>query len=155
MPLIWFENERNMSLDSSNPCIISTWVEPYTYYDDKVVMIELNELCHMERQVLNLEFMGAKAVLIKNDKDWNHVYALAGDDTLSAYPTIPTRMISEFNGIYPLDYVMDAGYDVYISIDCYDDTIDYPSIICLVDMSSSGKRVYLDGEYQRQSMVDY
>ena len=152
--LVLFENGRNMTEDLSNPCDLGTLQEDYSFYVDKIVMIEYNELCNMERQALYMEFMGAVGVLIHNNDMTrtlsDHVFALSGDDTLGAMPTIPSRMISEYGGEL-LKVVKALDETVFISFDCYDDTIEYPSIICLVDKSINGMRVYLDGEYQRQA----
>merc|ERR1719242_665103 len=108
-------------------------------------------LCSVEFWTLNLEQYGnAKAVLIGNDYDLHHVYALSGDEKLSD-PLIPTRMISQFASQHIGD-LLAIHSNPTISFGCFQDVeIVYPSIICLVDTSNLGDYVYLDGEYQRQA----
>eukprot|EP01084_Bolivina_argentea_P167939 291336_1 len=150
--LVLFED---MTMDTGNPCDSTTWAEAAAYYDDAVVMIKLSSfyesLCTAQQWTQQLEnYANVIGVIVSNGLDLTHVYALSGDNSIAS-PTIPTRMISQMAG-HILDYAMQRGDPVYISFGCHDDTMTYPSTICLVDTTIVGEHVYLDGEYQRQTV---
>eukprot|EP01084_Bolivina_argentea_P129726 229082_1 len=140
---------------TGNPCDYNTWTYLSSYYDNKVVLIKWStfyaSLCTVQQWTLQLEeYANVVGVLIGNDKDFNHVYSLSGDDNLAG-PTIPTRMIGQMATIL-LEYTLNGLDPIWITFGCFDLVEEYPNTICLVDTTKMGNHVYLDGEYQRQTI---
>ena len=153
--IVVFENglpPANWTVDKSNPCNYNTWQYNRTYYEGNVVLIEYDDFfggvsCSVQQWTWMFEQYGAVAVLVANNKDSTHVYALSGDYSLIT--SIPTRMITEYAG-HTITHSIGLYNDViYADFGCFEHT-EFPNLVCLTDYSNIGEYVYLDGEYQRQ-----
>ena len=96
-------------------------------------------------------YANVKALLIANNADFNYVYPLNGDESLPD-PTIPTQMIAQLDNAL-LGHAFARNEEILIDFGCFDDSVEYPSTICLIDTSIVGKFVYLDGEYHRDARI--
>ena len=150
--IVSFADGATITDSINNPCNVSTWTTPSSFYEDTIVLITYNSyydaMCTSQQWTLNLEsYSNVTAVLIANDNDLTSVYTLSGDESLSD-PTIPTRMIS----LNSATKIMNASSgDTYGSISCYNDS-SHPPKICVSDSSSvyNQKNAVLDGEFQEQ-----
>eukprot|EP01084_Bolivina_argentea_P129728 229084_1 len=141
---------------SNNPCDTSTWTIPSISYDNSIILLTYSDhfatICTPQQWTLNLQTYNTniQALLIANDKDITNVYPLPGDNTLTN-PIIPTRMISQ-SSAKNIKYILNnTNEDIYVSIDCFNNTS--PALICIVDQSSIGNTVELDGEFQKQGDI--
>merc|ERR1719334_1182882 len=107
------------------------------YYNDT-----MEDWCSVQQWTLNLEnYANVLAVLVVCDQPGNHVIEFAGDSDLDD-PTIPTRVISQNSAS-----LIVAEEDPMVTIGCFENT-EYPPEICLIDTSTDGIHLHLDGEYQ-------
>eukprot|EP01084_Bolivina_argentea_P287928 494110_1 len=130
--LILYANNLNITTTQNNPCNISTWTTPTTYYDNTIVLITYNHiydtLCTPQQWTLNLQTYNAniKAVLIAH----NIVQPLSGDTKLN-HPIIPTRIISKDSSNKIINIITNTTENITASIDCFNDTT-HPPIICFI-----------------------
>eukprot|EP01084_Bolivina_argentea_P030414 56369_1 len=155
--IVLFANGENITNTVNNPCNISTWITPKSYYNNTIVLIMYNKnydtLCNTQQWILNLQNYGnINGVLIGNDQI-SSVYALSGDTSISD-PIIPTRMISKQTATEIINTIQNTTENVFASIDCFPDTT-HPPKICITDNDNQaiGLNLALDGEFQEQANI--
>ena len=149
-----FANNEPINNTHNNPCDVSTWTTAPAHYANTIVAIDYDTdfaaQCSPQKWTLNLQTMGAKAVLITDRVDATNLYPLTGDKSL-ATPSIPTRMISQVGANQMLHVLEFDLEDLFISINCLDTSA--PPKICVMDDSIIGSNVELDGEFERQGLL--